>query len=185
MFDFIDKSDEYLLRQISKGKHEAFDILVKRHHQFCYRLAWRSIFSKNDAEDIVQDCLLKVWQNPQAWDKTKAKFNTWLYRVVLNACYDFNRKNAKTNLTNDFNESEYVDDLSEDIGNNDEIITAIKKLSEWQQKVINLFYYEDMSTKETAEILDITPKSVEAHLSRARLSLKNLLEEFNYEITEK
>ncbi|MBE9531735.1 MAG: sigma-70 family RNA polymerase sigma factor, partial [Proteobacteria bacterium] len=68
-------------------------MLVKRDTPRYYGLAYRTLFNKIDAEEVVQEAFLKLWQKPEAWDRGKGtKFSTWFYRVVANICIDRNRK---------------------------------------------------------------------------------------------
>ena len=171
------------MRQICKGNHSAFTQLLERHQKRCYQIAWRCVFSKEDAQDVVQSVFLKIWQYPNKWDNNKnAKFSTWLYRVVLNAGTDFNRKHKKTVLESDSAKTlqQHIDKNTTNNcvynDKNTQLILSLQKISLIQQQVVNLFYYEELSVKQTSEILKISKKSVEAHLSRARKQLSNLME---------
>ena len=91
------ESDEQLMSLIQVHDKHAFSVLVARHSQKFYNLAYRSLFNKADAEDIVQEAFLKVWRKPELWRPHKqTKFTTWFYRVVLNTCLDMNKKKAIT-----------------------------------------------------------------------------------------
>jgi RNA polymerase sigma-70 factor (ECF subfamily) len=175
-------SDKMLMRQICKGKHSSFVKLLERHQSVCYRIAWRSVFCKDEAQDIVQATFLKIWQYPYKWDASQGtKFSAWLYRMIVNASYDFNRKNKKTVLEVDSSLTlrTHLDKTQTTTDINDEqqqLMQHLKKLSQIQQQVINLFYYEDLPIKQTAEILQLSKKSVESHLARARKQLFDLME---------
>ena len=85
--------DETLVCRIQEGSHEAFTILVNRHSNRFYSIAYRLVSSKGDAEDIVQEAFLKLWNRPNLWDPGKgAKFTTWSYRVVINLSLDHRKK---------------------------------------------------------------------------------------------
>ena len=60
----LDLDDEFLMSQIQEGSHEAFSTLVGRHSNRFYRTAYRLVSSKDDAEDIVQEGFLKLWNRP-------------------------------------------------------------------------------------------------------------------------
>ncbi|MBW2664469.1 MAG: sigma-70 family RNA polymerase sigma factor [Deltaproteobacteria bacterium] len=91
--------DVSLIYQIQEGSHEAFSELVYRHSDRFYRIAYRLVSSKDDAEDIVQEAFLKLWDRPNLWDPSKrAKFTTWFYRVVINLCFDHRKKKKLINL---------------------------------------------------------------------------------------
>ena len=77
--NFSQLDDESLIRQIGeKENHKAFTALVNRHSKRFYSIAYRILFNKNDAEDIVQKAFLKLWNRPKLWKQSKdAKFTTW------------------------------------------------------------------------------------------------------------
>lgn len=173
---FTYQTDAYLINEIYKGKHNAFQELVKRYYKKAFNIAWRELFSKEDAEDVVQIVFLKIWQRPDLFDKNKnTKFSTWFYRVLINACIDLKRGNNKTETINIIELKDKRNSF-DDKYLNQHIIAALKKLPDAQRNIINLFYYEELSTKETANIMKITPKAVEAHLRRARDNLKGLID---------
>ncbi len=171
-------SDVFLMREIKLKRHYAFRYLHKYHYEKCYQLAWRQIFIKADAQDIVQNVFFKIWNNSNLWSEQKnTLFSTWLYRVVLNACIDFNKKHARVSFDNDIEQTSPVillDSLEQD-QQQIQLQSALLGLSEIQRQVVNLFYYEALSSKQIATILTISVKSVEAHLSRARKKLKIVL----------
>ena len=173
-----DKADEILLQEIATGNRSAFAELVQRHTKKFYHLSYRMIFNKNDAEDIVQDCFIKLWKKPTMWQKGKnTKFTTWFYRVVSNACIDHNRKHSrvfhmeKEELIEDDRKS--VDKEMYKTQQEKMIQSVIIELPEKQQKALTLSYYEELSNKETAEIMQTTVKAVESLLVRARKTLKD------------
>ena len=82
-------TDEELMGRIRNGDRDAFSELVMRHTKKYYSLAYRMLSSREEAEDIVQESFLILWTNPASWDSGRqAKFTTWFYRVVWNACID-------------------------------------------------------------------------------------------------
>ena len=85
--------DNELLDKIQQGDHAAFSLLVERHHQKFYHLAYRYLGHQDEAEDMVQIAFLKLWEDPFRWNKNKGtKFTTWFYRVVINLCLDHKKK---------------------------------------------------------------------------------------------
>ena len=102
--DLNDTMDEDLIALVTKGDHRAFSILVKRHTDKFYALAFRTLGNTRDAEDVVQDCFVKLWKKPSAYKPERgAKFTTWFYRVVFNASIDLKRKHKI--VVNDMDET--------------------------------------------------------------------------------
>jgi hypothetical protein len=84
--------DAELLQAIAGGDRSAFDRLSRRHLDRAYGVALRMTGSRADAQDVVQDVFLRLWQRPDAWRPGQAQFSTWLYRVVVNRCLDLKRR---------------------------------------------------------------------------------------------
>ena len=76
--------DESLICRIQEGSHEAFATLVDRHSNRFYRIAYRLVSSKDDAEDIVQEAFLKLWDRPNLWDPGKA---SQIHHLVLSGSH--------------------------------------------------------------------------------------------------
>ena len=92
---YSDFSDASLMKLICSGKHDAYSEIVTRHTDRYFSLAFRTLNNVSDAEDIIQNDFIKLWQEPHAWNSDKSKFTTWFYRVVINACHDHLRKYKK------------------------------------------------------------------------------------------
>jgi RNA polymerase sigma-70 factor, ECF subfamily len=167
--------DEELILAIQKGTHEAFNSLVKKHSGKFYSIAFRLTNNKEQAEDIVQDCFLKFWIKPSHFDlKKKIKFTTWFYKVISNASFDLKRKVAKlTELPEDL---KYQGEDIETILDKEEfqiiLWNFINNLPERQQLALNLCFYEGISNKEAAEIMEINIKALESLLMRAKDKLR-------------
>lgn len=170
-------SDEELLINISEGNRAAFEILIKRHLDKFYGLAFRQVLGKEIAEDIVQDAFLKLWERPEMFDANKGvKFTTWFYRLVVNLCHDLHRKKKAIPLI----DLEFIKDnaLSQDqvVINKEKtylLENAILNLPKNQRLAINLCFYNDVSNKDAAEIMGLNIKALQSLLIRAKEKLKN------------
>ena len=177
--NFIHLNDESLIYQIQQGNDEAFAELVNRHSKRFYSVSYRVIFSKNDAEDIVQLAFLKLWERRLFWNHNKeAKFTTWFYRVVFNLCMDYNKKKKPLPLSENM---EIVDRKGgqeafwEEKRKQVLLDRFIRKLPERQQLALNLCFYQDLSNKEAAEIIGIKVKALQSLIMRAKTTLKEKL----------
>ena len=175
-----DTTDESLMGRISSADHQAFSVLVRRHSDRFYRLAYRLCGREEEAEDIVQDAFLKIWDRPQLWQAGKgARFTTWFYRVVSNQALDVLRKrraqapdDAVENLVDERPDQERALQLSEE---QVALERALGALPERQKLALNLCMYEDLSNKEAADIMGIGIKALESLLMRAKAGLKDEL----------
>ena len=84
-------SDEDLMARTAAGSEPAFRALAARHVPTMLRLAQRLLRNSADAEDVVQDALVRIWTHAPGWRPTAA-LRTWLYRVVVNLCIDRSRR---------------------------------------------------------------------------------------------
>jgi len=169
--------DESLIRRIQEGSHEAFAALVDRHSNRFYRIAYRLVSSKDDAEDIVQEAFLKLWDRPNLWDPGKrAKFTTWFYRIVINLCLDHCKKKKLINLPENmaFADENPEPDVLLD-GHQKQVVLErlIQDLPERQRLAVNLCFYEGLSNNEAAQIIGVKVKALQSLIMRAKMTLKH------------
>jgi len=174
--------DELLIRLIQKGKKEAFAEIVNRHSKRFYNIAYRLIFSKDDAEDIVQEAFLKLWEKRLSWNQSKeAKFTTWFYRVVVNLCLDHNRKKKPEPLSEDMqlvDKQQRQEVLLHEKQKQALLNRFIQELPERQQLALNLCFYEGLSNQEAAEIIGVNLKALQSLVMRAKMTLKEKVKQY-------
>jgi RNA polymerase sigma-70 factor (ECF subfamily) len=174
--------DESLISQIQEESHEAFATLVNRHSNRFYRIAYRLVSSKDDAEDIVQDAFLKLWNRPNLWDPGRGtKFTTWFYRVVINLCLDHRKKKKLVNLSEgiEFTDEKPGADILFDLHQKQALLERlICELPERQQLAINLCFYEGLSNNEAAQIIGVRVKALQSLIMRAKTTLKYKVERY-------
>ncbi|MGE0751738.1 MAG: sigma-70 family RNA polymerase sigma factor [Variibacter sp.] len=167
-------SDESLMQRVACGDQQAFRTLAQRHSSRAAGLARRMMGSEADAEEIVQEALLRVWINAPRW-RPLATFRTWFYRIVFNLCLSRRRRPVALALEA---AGEVVDPAlgPADILERDEterrVAAAIDALPERQRAAILLTYREELSNAEVAAVIDTSISGVETLLVRARRSLR-------------
>jgi len=170
--------DAELLRAIAGGDRSAFDRLSRRHLDRAYGVALRMTGSRADAQDVVQDVFLRLWQRPDAWRPGQAQFSTWLYRVVVNRCLDLKRRPKGTDLDS-VEEPQDPDANAEDSLLDAErsraLDSAVNQLPERQKAAIVLTYTAGLRNAEAASAMDISVKAFEALLVRAKRELRDFL----------
>lgn len=176
--------DEELMSRIQTGDHAAFSMLVRRHTGRFYACAYRMCQEPVTAEDIVQEAFMKLWARPEIWKsatakKSGAKFTTWFYRVVTNMALDVLRKKKPVladELLNYTADDRPAQDEEMVVSEEEAALEqAIAKLPERQKAALNLCFYEGVSNKDAAEILDVGLKALESLLMRAKASIKDEL----------
>ena len=175
-----EKDDEELLAVIQHGSQEAFSVLVQRHTERFYRLAYRYLQSKEAAEDVVQDAFVKLWEDPGRWQAERNnKFTTWFYRVVVNLCLDWRKKKKPLELGDQ--EPSIADDRTNpDIAmihaQEQKILEQeIAALPERQRIALNLCFDEGLSNQEAAEVMGLKLKALQSLVMRAKTTLKERL----------
>jgi RNA polymerase sigma-70 factor (ECF subfamily) len=174
----MDRDDE-LLELITGGDEGAFRELVERHVDRAYALALRILRNGADAEDVVQDTLLKIWSHRGSWQSGRAKFSTWLYRVVTNRCLDMRRRPK----TEGMDEAPEMVDAQPDALTtlqrheaSDLLAREMERLPDQQRVALILSYYDDLSNAQIAEVMDTTVQAVESLLKRGRQHLRRQLD---------
>ena len=145
-------------------------------------VAFRLLSDRQLAEDMVQETLIKAIKQAPTWQQGKALFSTWMHRVIVNGCYDHLRKKATkteiSGLEHFPDEADERPDALAKLADNDvsaAMSAALDNIPPRQKQAIILFYYEDLSGAETAEVLNLTVEAVESLLVRGRKSLRQQL----------
>jgi RNA polymerase sigma-70 factor, ECF subfamily len=176
--DVVLDEDSELLDRLATGDEDAFRLLVARHIDRAYAIALRIVGNAADAEDVVQDTMLKVWTQRGRWQHGRAKFSTWLYRVISNRCIDLRRKPRSEDVDAVPEVADPQPDASRMIERKearDLLEAAMQRLPEQQRLAVILSYHENMSNGEIAEVMDTTVAAVESLLKRGRQQLRELL----------
>ncbi len=182
-----ENTDQELIDLHLKGDQKAFNLLVKRYSKNIYNFAVK-LNNKNNAEDIVQEIFIKVWQKIKSFDQNKSSFKTWLFTIARNTIIDFSRK-KKFLLFSDFFQKD-EDTLYENIPD-EQILPdeALQKLQDFQilkeiidklkpkyKEVVILHYQEDLTFEEISKILKKPLNTVKSQNRRALEQIRNLLE---------
>jgi RNA polymerase sigma-70 factor (ECF subfamily) len=159
-----------------RGDRAAAARLIARHAPKLLTVARRMV--GGEAEDAVQEVFLRLWTHAARWQPGQAKFETWLYRVMLNQCYDRLRRRATQPL-------EAASDVADDTPPPDtgldesiragEIAHALDGLPERQKAAILLCHFQERGNIEAAEIMGISVEALESLLARGRRTLRTRL----------
>lgn len=170
-------SEQRLVEKAKRGNKNAFDKLVKIYQDQILYLAYDYSGDYDQAKDIAQDVFLKAYQKLSSF-QAKSKFSTWLYRIAVNTCIDYLRKNERfadpVKINNKIkNTPDGTDNDRQDL--NDVIEYAVSQLSENQRSSIILKYYQNKTTDEIANILNCDVNTVRVHIFRAIQKMKKIL----------
>lgn len=142
--------------------------------QDVFRFAYSYLKSYSDAQDVVQDLFLKLLKNK--YSVTKGKEKSYILKMTANLCRDYLKSGVNSKET-PFEVLPEPGEASADCFENTELACALNNLPPEYRTVIHLRYYEELTVKETAKILNLTQSCVSMRLTRAKLMLKELLEE--------
>jgi RNA polymerase sigma-70 factor (ECF subfamily) len=169
--------DAVLLEGVVAGDETAFATLVDRHYSLVFRLSARVLGNAADAEDVTQEAFVKLWRSPPVL-RNQAALKGWLVRVARNLAIDRLRRARNTSDS----ELELLVDTSTAPDGHlrhgqaaDEVSAALAQLPERQRTALQLTYFEALGNQETASIMEVSVEAVESLLSRARRSLRTLL----------
>lgn len=170
--------DEDLISWSAKGDRRAFDVIVCRHGRFALRVAMRLIPHAPTAEDVVQEAMVRAWTQAGHFDARRARFTTWLYRIVVNLCIDHRRRVQPDPMPEGFDIPDPAASAEEQIEAAERqrtLIQAMQALPERQRAAMTLVYDEGLSGAEAGRVLGLSAKAIERLLARARLALRNRL----------
>jgi len=174
--------DQELLLKIKneESRNYGFNLLVRKYQERIYWLVRKMVIDHDDADDLVQEIFIKVWQHLDQY-RSDSKLFTWIYRIAVNECLGFLRKKKKrfllpiVNVENEL--SKKIDDSSQMDG--DEIQLKLQKalltLPEKQRLVFNMKYYDELKYEEMAEILGGTTGSLKASYHHAVKKIESYL----------
>ncbi|MEX0803402.1 MAG: sigma-70 family RNA polymerase sigma factor [Candidatus Binatia bacterium] len=177
-----EKGDEELLALVQDGSHEAFSVLAQRHTERFYRLAYRYLQSREQAEDIVQDAFLKLWEDPAKWQAQRNnKFTTWFYRIIVNLCLDWKRKKKPLELDEDLllvDERETPDAAMLGTEGEKMLEKEIAALPDRQRTALNLCFEAGLSNQEAADVMGLNLKALQSLIMRAKTTLKERMKTY-------
>lgn len=172
--------DTDLISRLKKDDHDSFQKLFERYSLPLFRFSFSFLKSKEVAEDVVQEVFLKIWNNRKDI-KSNTSFQSYLFTIALNAVRKhFNKlskqNEMKHNILLDFSEDkEEFDDKDGYQFLTEKLDELISRMPEKRREVFIKKKIEGKSLKEIAEECEITPKTVEYHITEA---MKFLKEEF-------
>ncbi|RAJ08926.1 RNA polymerase sigma-70 factor (ECF subfamily) [Chitinophaga skermanii] len=184
-------SIDALVKRLQEGDEEAFRSLVDTWQSLVYNTALSLVQQEEDAEDIAQEVFITAYESIHQF-KGDAKISTWLYKIAVTKSLDHirkkNRKKRWGKLASIFGKQEEEMVSPPDFQHpgvtleNKEraamLMKAVDTLPSMQKAVFVLHKMEGLSTREIAEILELTVAAVDAHMHRAKKNLQVYLENY-------
>jgi len=171
------KNEDELVEEALQGDEISFEILLRPYRQGLLNMAYRMTGDLEEAKEICQEALIKVFKYLHRFKKGKS-FKNWFYSIVINSAYDFlRRKKRYENIIETQKNFISRADLNpeEQLMNKEtkaKIELCLQNLSPKEKSIFLLRDGEGFSVKEASEILGCSTMSVRAHLSRARQKIR-------------
>lgn len=157
---------------------EQFAQIVHEYSPRLVGLATRIVGSREAAEDVVQDALVKAFQRRESW-RGEGQLSTWLYAIVYRQAISSIRGKKRLGIMKELPETASDDAWEEEIDLTDENIAkmrrALEQLPEVDRALVGLFHIEDKSVRECAAVCGLSEANVKVRLHRARGKLKELM----------
>lgn len=176
------KEDQHYIDAIVNGDTRAFSVLVDRYKHMVFTLAAKILKNHEEAEEVSQDVFVKAYTALPTF-KGDSKFSTWLYKIAYYRSLDeLKKKKRSLNTSSIDSDTEYhlssIENVLDTLEANERrstIKSAIDELSHDDAVVITLHYFEELSLKEIANIMNIEANTVKVRLFRSRKRLARLL----------
>ncbi|MCD7744802.1 MAG: RNA polymerase sigma factor [Lachnospiraceae bacterium] len=149
------------------------EVLLERYKDNVFAAAFHICKNAADADDVVQDTFLQYYLSEKCFEDEQ-RIRSWLLRVAINRAKDINRSFWRRNRVS---LDEYTETLQFKSDDSENLFAQVMKLPEKQRIVIHLYYYEDYSVREIAEILNLSESNIKIRLMRGRKLLREALKE--------
>lgn len=179
-------SDEALLSRISAADQTALSELYNRYAKIIYSVAFNSLKSVEESEEVVLDVFSQVWRIAERYDAAKSRVDTWLFMLVRSRILDKLRKQARSQLLSpvlaklsDIQTSSVNLDPTEDVliyERRTRVLAALKLLPTEQRQVIELAYYHGLSHSQISVQTGISLGTVKTRIRLGLNKLKSALE---------
>lgn len=177
--------DSVLIRLAAGGDRAAFQTLVERHRPLIYRVAYQFAGNHHDADDIAQDVCIKVFQSLSRF-RHDAQFTSWLYRIAMNACIDYRRRQSPHVVHREMGDPDVSISAAPAAGPDPEDETAgreigvalraaVAELPPRQRLIFVMRHDEGLKLREIAEALGLQDGTVKRQLHSAVHRLRRVL----------
>lgn len=150
-----------------KQRDEAFRDLLDAYQERLYWHIRKIVVTHDNANDVLQNTFIRIYKGIQNF-KEKSSLHTWMYRIAYNESIRFlEQQKIKTSFNLDDDNADYLNNLTEDVYfNGDELQlklhTIVSELSDKQQRVFQMKYFDDLSFREISEILNISENTLKS-----------------------
>lgn len=172
------KQEEQLVHDIKKGERTAMRRLYDQYSGFAMATALRYVPDRDDASDILQDAFIKIFQSIGSYEyRGEGMLKSWIARIISNEALGFLRKHNGITFTDKIPDKSTDDDPDISLVDDDTLAEMIASLPEGYRVVINMYVFGNMSHKEIAAQLGITPSTSASQFFHAKKLLARMIKE--------
>ncbi len=165
----------------SEMSDDVFNKIIEMYGDTIYTITINTIQDEIAAQDVVQEIFIKIFKGLPSF-RGDAKISTWIYRITKNACYNYYKREKKLQMWNQLEMTEGI--ISQDdpaqkydkIQEREQLITAISQLPPVYRLAIYLYYFNDLSYKDTAAIMELPINTLKSYIHRAKKQLAEILD---------
>jgi RNA polymerase sigma-70 factor (ECF subfamily) len=177
--DFNPDEPESVVEACKNNDASAQRALIRLYYGYVKSISLRYSSDDQDAEEIINDSFLKVFNNLDKYNEKQA-FKSWLRAIVVNTAIDYFRKNKQRPVFSEYEEAEkqHISDLNEDIISSisaEEILALVRQLSPVYRMVFSMYVIDGYAHKEIAEKLGIKEGTSKSNLQDARRKLQSMI----------
>ncbi len=175
----METPDETLAMAAAGGDRDAFAVLVQRHYDRIYGLAYRLTGARAEAQDMSQDICAALPAKLRNW-RGEARFTTWLYRVVVNAAHDLRRRQttrARASVGWGDWEIARQDEIAVQAEAQDWLTTAMIRLSPELRDTVALVLGEEMTQADAGAVLGVSEGTIAWRMSEVKKRLRAMAAE--------
>jgi RNA polymerase sigma-70 factor (ECF subfamily) len=178
--------DAELVSRCRRGEEGAWAELVERHARKIYAIAWHMTYDRSDAEELTQDCLLKVWENLDRYEPEDGSLLAWIATLSRNLCIDQYRRRRREKGFRFVSDDAVTtllpgtDDPQADTLRRERLrllLDAIGELPDELAEVVMLRDLDGLDYREIGDLLKLPDGTVKSRLNRARVELARLVRE--------
>ena len=168
--------NEKLIRKCQQKSQRAFEELYKKFSPFVYGICLRYAKNRDEAQDILQDCFIKVMDRIGDF-RFEGSFEGWLQRMAVNESLNYLRLGRSSFSDIDYDDASVEDECPDIVSDMSarELLDIISKLPDGYRTIFNMYVIEGYQHNEIAEILNITESTSRSQLKKAREQLISLI----------
>tara|TARA_B100000949_G_scaffold96586_1_gene86149 strand:- start:977 stop:1639 length:663 start_codon:yes stop_codon:yes gene_type:complete len=168
------QGEENLIKRLKSGEEAALSILYDKYSAALYGVILRICKDEQEAQNLLQDTFLTIWNKAHQYDPDKGKFYTWTYRIARNKTLNFLRSQNKLIQTEDFSVYTLMEQQAASTTNEEylQLKGNLKKLEPHHQRALELVYFKGLTHREAHKIMEVPLGTFKSYIKQALKKLQ-------------